>query len=102
VTGKVREHGGGGGRVRGTMVEPEKRPPREPKVDSKSQEYRRPLGRRAAASAECGKAARNRGKSLPFSWPVHRYSDPSCEIRVFALRDKKVPMGRRRQAWSLF
>jgi len=61
-----------------------KRPPRETEsgTQTKSREYRRPLGRRAAASAKCGKAAQNRGKSLPFSWPVHRYSDLTCEIRV--------------------
>ena len=27
----------------------------------------------------CGKAAQNSGKGLPFSWPVHRYSDSYCK-----------------------
>jgi hypothetical protein len=74
VTGKVREHGGRGGRVEGTMEESERGLPENRRwTQTKSREYRKPLGRRATASAECGKAAQNRGKILPFSWPVHRY-----------------------------
>jgi hypothetical protein len=74
VTGIVGEHGGRGRRVEGTiMEEPERGLPENRKwTQIKSREYHRPLGRRAAASAECGKAAQNRGKSLPFSLPNHR------------------------------
>jgi hypothetical protein len=87
VTGKVREHGGGGGRVEGTMMEPERGLAENRKwTQTKSREYRRPLGRRAAASAECGKAAQNRGKSLLFSWSVHRYSDSICNLGTCELR----------------
>jgi hypothetical protein len=59
---------GRGGRVEGAIMEEQERglPENRKRTQIKSREYHRPLGRRAAASAECGKAAQNRGKSLPF------------------------------------
>jgi hypothetical protein len=71
VTEIIGEHGGRGGRVEGTMMEePERGLPEKPKVD---------LDQVRAASGcfrlSVRKPHKTRGKSLPFSWPVHRYSD---------------------------
>jgi hypothetical protein len=43
----------------------------------------RPLERgKRLLQLECGKAAQNRGKSLLFPWPVHRYPDSKCVLYV--------------------
>ena len=67
MTGKVREHGGGVGRVEGTMMEPERGLAENRKwTQTKSREYRRPGGERLLRLS-VGKPHKTEAKAFYFS-----------------------------------